>query len=136
MIRIYLDWNVISNLKREAFLELKTFIKENKNHFQFPYSPAHFNDLMKSYSKKNDLFWEDLNYLEYLSENHLLRWENNRTMPLLATPTEYFEGIKDTYADDVYERLDIEEIFNEIDNGLTEFGFDKISDKIIPKNLK
>jgi len=73
MIRVYLDWNVVSNLKKPEFKKLKNFIIEYKQNLQFPYTPAHFNDLMKSYRPDNELFFEDLNTLEFLSEKHLLR---------------------------------------------------------------
>lgn len=78
MIRIYLDWNIISSLKKPEFNELKEFIEKHKKYLQFPYSPAHFTDLMKSYQPGNDLFYDDLETLEYLSEKHLIRWGEKR----------------------------------------------------------
>jgi hypothetical protein len=75
MIRIYFDWNVISNFKKPEFLEIRNFISKHKDYLQFPYSPAHFKDLMKSFSPENEFFNTDLTNLEYLSEKHLLRWD-------------------------------------------------------------
>ena len=43
--------NIIENT---AFREIKEFIDKHKKCLQFPYSPAHFTDLMKSYSSDNE----------------------------------------------------------------------------------
>lgn len=106
MIRIYLDWNVISNLKRPENKELKNFIDKYKDFFLFPYSPAHFKDLMKSFSPDNVHFEKDLETLEYLSGKHLIMWGDNGTEPLFGTPQEYFEGEKDK--EDNLQLFDIE----------------------------
>jgi len=124
MIRIYLDWNVVSNLKRPEFKELKDFIIENKQDLQFPYSPAHFNDLMKSYRPDNELFFEDLNTLEFLSEKHLLRWGKEGIEFLSGTPKEYFEGEKNK--EDVFSLMDMEKIFEELDESTDELGLGKM----------
>ncbi|WP_025741082.1 hypothetical protein [Aquimarina pacifica] len=124
MIRVYLDWNVISNLKKPQFKDLKDFISKHKKHLQFPYTPAHFNDLMKSYSPSNELFKEDLETLEFLSDKHLLRWEKDRVKPLFGTPTEYFEGEKDK--EDISELMNIEKVFQDLDESLDEIGLGKM----------
>ena len=92
MIRVYLDWNVISSLKKPEFKELKEFIDKHKKYLQFPYSPAHFIDLMKSHSPDNEYFQMDLDTLNYLSDKHLIRWGKEGIEPLFGTPNEYFEG--------------------------------------------
>ncbi len=121
MIRIYLDWNVVTNLKWPKYEKLKNFIDIHKSYLQFPYSPAHFNDFMKSYSSENEYFQNDLETLEYLSEEHLIRWENDRTVPLFGTPKEYFEGIKNQ--EDVFHSMDMEKIISEMDEQLEAMGF-------------
>lgn len=112
MIRIYLDWNVISNLKRPENDVMKAFIDEHKQHLLFPYSPAHFNDLMKSHLPENGYFQVDLEMLEYLSGKHLLRWEEDGTKPLFGTPSEYFEGEKNK--EDIFSLMDMERVFSEL----------------------
>ena len=114
MIRVYLDWGVISNLKNKEFSEFKQFILQHKEVFQFPYTPAHFNDLMKSYSSDNEIFYQDLNNLEQLSERHLLRWGTKGMEILFVTPHEYFENEKES--EDVFEAMDMEKIANNLDN--------------------
>ncbi len=124
MIRIYLDWNVVSNLKKPEFKELKDFIIEHKQKLQFPYTPAHFNDLMKSYRPDNKLFFEDLGTLEFLSEKHLLRWGKDSVEVLFGTPKEYFEGEKDN--EDIFSLMDMEKIFEELDDSTDELGLGKM----------
>lgn len=125
MIRIYLDWNVVSSLKRPEFQEIWEYIGQHKKYLQFPYSPAHFSDLMKSYSPDNKLFDVDLRTLEFLSEKHLIRWGKEGVEPLFGTPMEYFEGEKDK--EDVFSLMDMEKLFEDLndsnsDDGLGDIG--------------
>lgn len=124
MIRIYLDWNMVSNLKRPELKELKDFISAHKHYLQFPYSPAHFNDLMKSYRPDNELFFEDLNTLQFLSEKHLLRWGKEGIEVLFETPEAYFEDEKNK--EDVFSLMDVEKIFEELDESTDELGLGKM----------
>ena len=121
MIRIYLDWSVISNFKKDEFIEIREFIAEHKDYLQFPYSPAHFSDLMKSYSLENKYFEQDLQNLEYLSDKHLLRWGKDGIEVLFGTPKEYFEGEKEN----IFSMMDIEKMCNDLDDndfGVGKFG--------------
>jgi len=122
MIRVYLDWNVISNYKRPELSGLRNFISTHKEALQFPYSPAHFKDLMKSYRVDNKFFEEDLNSLNYLSETHLLRWGKDGIEVLSATPKEYFETEKES--EDVLSMMDLEKVFGDLDRD--DFGIGKI----------
>lgn len=124
MIRIYLDWNVVSNLKNPEFLDIKLFIDKHKQYLLFPYSPAHFSDLMKSYKPDNEYFNIDLETLEYLSEKHLVRWEMDGVKPLFCTPKEYFEGEKDN--EDISDLMDLEKIFQDLDDSVHDLGINKI----------
>lgn len=128
MIRTYFDWNVISCLKKPEYSELSQFITKHKDCLQFPYSPAHFNDLMKSYSQENAFFDTDLERLEYLSGKHLLQWENNRTAALFCTPKEYFNGIKNQ--EDTFSLMDFEKLLADMNEISDEFGVTKIGDNI------
>src|SRR5690606_7792099 len=128
MIRIYLDWNIISSLKKPEFNELKEFIEKHKKYLQFPYSPAHFTDLMKSYQPGNDLFYDDLETLEYLSEKHLIRWGEKGIEPLFATPKEYFETEKNK--DDIFEQMDVEKVFQELEDSFDDLGIGNLGSAI------
>lgn len=124
MIRIYLDWNVVSNIKRPEFQEILEYITKHKKYLQFPYSPAHFSDLMKSYSPDNELFDVDLRTLEFLSEKHLIRWGKDGVEPLFGTPKEYFEGEKDK--EDVFSLMDMEKLFDDLNDSNNELGLGNI----------
>jgi hypothetical protein len=87
MIRIYLDWGAVSTLKEEHE-KVFDFIKTNKERLLFPYTPAHFNDLLKS--SDNDKVFQDLNNLNYLCEKHHMRWVDDDLKLQDQTPQEYF----------------------------------------------
>jgi len=126
MIRIYLDWNVISNLKKSEFKELNDFIIEHKEKFLFPYSPAHFKDLMKSYKFDNILFNTDLEKLNFLSEKHLMRWNKDHVEPLSATPQEYFEYEKQQKEINFVNVFDFEEMVSILNESGKELGLGDI----------
>ena len=129
MIRIYCDWNVVSNFKKDEFKEIRDFISDNKNSILFPYSPAHFSDLMKSYNPDNScLFDEDLQTLECLSDKHLLRWNDKEKIleVLFAKPTEFFEKEKDFYLNYSISNLNFEQIFNDLDNDILGVNFGQL----------
>lgn len=120
MIRIYLDWNVFSNLKNEEFDDFRHKLLSNKSKLLFPYSPAHFDDLMKSYSPENEMFKKDLKTLDDIAVKHLLRWEKERTNCLFCVPSQYFLDIKDNYNQPV--EFDINNLFDQLDG----FGTGKL----------
>jgi hypothetical protein len=127
MIRIYLDWNVIGNLKQPEFQEIFSFLKANRDVLLFPYSPAHFTDLMKSYSPDNNLFYQDLETLELLCGKHLMRWEGeDGVRPLFGTPKEYFDGEKNK--ENLFEIMDMEKIFHDLDDSTVELGLGKLGE--------
>lgn len=127
MIRIYLDWNVISNLKQPGFQETFDFLKANRDILLFPYTPAHFTDLMKSYTPNNDLFFQDLETLELLCGKHLMRWEGEEGVkPLFGTPMEYFEGEKNK--ENLLDLMDIEKVFQDLNDSTVELGLGKLGD--------
>lgn len=133
MIRIYLDWNIISNLKRPEFKDIKNFIDEHKNYLQFPYTPAHFSDLMKSYKPGNEYFEKDLETLEYLTENHFIRWEKDDTKFYFFEPKKYFDFIKNQ--ESIPDILNFDKLLNQIDSLGNEIGMGKFG-SLIKKSLK
>lgn len=122
MIRVYFDWSIISNLKNSEYQEINEFIEKYKEILLFPYSPAHFKDLMKSYSPKNELFKVDLDKLEYLSGKHLIRWGEKGIEPLFATPSEYFQSEKENK--EINDFPDLEKAFGDLENITKELGID------------
>lgn len=73
---IYLDWNVIQNIKhkRNEGNELAELISKIKYKYHFPFSEAHLKDLSHS---QNNYILEDLQYLKQLSENYCMSFDKN-----------------------------------------------------------
>ncbi|QNL51955.1 hypothetical protein H8S90_10455 [Olivibacter sp. SDN3] len=124
MIRIYLDWNVVSNLKKPDFFGIKDFIELNKHRFIFPYSQAHFSDLMKSNKQDNPYFQVDLNTLTSLAGKHLLCYENGMVTPKFGTPGMYYKDYDDGL--DNASLFDMEANFNLFDEMGREMGVEDI----------
>ncbi len=94
MLKIYLDWNIISYLKEETYIDLRNYIAEVKEFFVFPYSRAHLQDLYQSKSPTNVVkFEQDLETLTEICQTHLLEYNNNidAPYPYECTPRQYME---------------------------------------------
>ena len=84
MIRIYFDWNIITNLKTQEYKNILDFISSHKNTILAPYSQAHFTDLMKSYHPKNKYFEQDLKMLDLICDKYLLSRGKDGVEPSFA----------------------------------------------------
>ena len=92
MKRIYLDWGVISNLKKEEYADLREFFLSHKDRLFFVYSPAHFDDLMRS--EGDPRLKDDLEMLTSLVDDHLLAFNNNSVGAFRETISCYYENRK------------------------------------------
>ena len=88
MKRVYIDWGVISNLKKPEFAKVREFLLSHKGDLFFVYSPAHFEDAMRS--QGDERLAQDIHTLESLVDNHLIAYNKKTAQPFLATPTEYY----------------------------------------------
>lgn len=93
MKRIYLDWSVVSYLKKDEYAELRSLLLSNKDRLFFVYSPAHLEDLMKS--KGEPLFDVDIKMLSDLVGDHLLDIDKGVVLPYRVTPEEFCRGYVD-----------------------------------------
>ena len=92
MRRIYLDWGVISNLKKKEYGDLYRFFQTHMDRFFFVFSPAHFDDLMRG---EGDLhIKEDLKTLSSLVDDHFLAYEKKTMWPYSLNPFDYYEERK------------------------------------------
>ena len=94
MLKIYLDWNIISYLKEEEYADLRKYIAQVKDFFVFPYSRAHIQDLYQSKSPTNVAkFEQDLDTLTDICLTHLLEYQENidAPYPYECTPRQYIE---------------------------------------------
>jgi len=110
MLKIYLDWNCITHLKENK--DLYDFLVQNHNMFIFPYSPAHFEDLLRSsprQGKGNKYFFEDLNLLSKICGDDLIMYDENkkRVVPYIAKPKEYLakSGSEQTTIDFIFKNV-------------------------------
>ena len=94
MLKIYLDWNIISYLKNEEYNDLRDYITQIHEFFIFPYSRAHIQDLYQSKSPTNIVKYEqDLDTLTDICQTHLLEYKDNidAPYPYECTPRQYIE---------------------------------------------
>ena len=105
MRRVYLDWGVVSSLKKPEYAYIKEFLLSNKGNLFFVYSTAHFEDAMRS--RGDERLMQDIQMLESLVDNHLLAYQKNSTHPFLLTPTEYYQNNKDRDLDTVPDFADL-----------------------------
>ena len=94
MLKIYLDWNIISYLKNEEYRDLRNYIMQVKEFFIFPFSRAHIQDLYQSKSPTNVVKYEqDLDTLTKICQTHLLNYEDSidAPYPYECTPRQYIE---------------------------------------------
>ncbi|MFH6984344.1 hypothetical protein [Marinoscillum luteum] len=123
MQRIYFDWNIFSSLKQlkeksEPYKTIFSIINKNKDKLIFPYSPAHLNDLNRSFNKSEKakkLTYDDLDFLGNLSGN-LCFCEDYKTKtvsPMVRSPRDYFDEQQEQQGIDYF---DFENLFLEEDD--------------------
>ena len=124
MIRVYFDWNIFGNLKRETeepFKSILSIIKNNNGKLLFPYSPAHLRDLKRGFSeteKSKSKTYADLEFQHEISKDHCLYVDTkeNDVTPQIFNPTEYFNQLVD---DRTLENFDFENLFSDSDDALS-----------------
>lgn len=118
MKRVYLDWGVISNLKKPEFADIKEFLLSGKKGgLFFVYSPAHFEDAVRS--EGDERLDRDIQMLEALVDNHLIAYHQKTAYPSLMTPTEYYRANKGRIVDSV---PDISGVLSSISRVVPEVG--------------
>lgn len=94
MIRIYLDWNVMSQMKNGSHSTLYDILKGNDSFIIF-YSTAHIGDVFSSYSENKEqleLIKNDLQFISDLTNSHcILNNKDNQTYIDIINPQSLFE---------------------------------------------
>lgn len=93
MKRLYLDWGVVSYLKKDEYAELKSLLLSNKDRLFMVYSPTHLEDLMKS--KGVPQFDNDIKMLSDMVEDHLLVIDKGTAFPYRVTPEDFCRNYVD-----------------------------------------
>jgi|GEM_PF-3991136 len=120
MVRVYFDWNVFSKLKKGIFTDISSFLEINSYILLMPFSQAHFQDLMKSYSPNNKLFFDDIKTLTKHCGKHLLAWDGEKTQLYFCTPEEYLQSELENPNENEF--FDLENIFTEANHYLKDAG--------------
>jgi hypothetical protein len=113
MLKLYLDWNVITTLRQSESLsnpdDINTFgklidiINLSRNNLIIPFSNAHLNDLLKSYKKgERKRVTESLQFISILTKDVCLTqyWNEETAKWHQRNPEEYFHDLVDN-GDDV-----------------------------------
>ena len=93
MIKVYLDWNVMSQIKNNKHEELKNILLENDKFF-IPYSTSHIGDLLPSLKEgeiHNDYIDSDLKFISELTKNNCLINTGKDIVLDFLEPQELFE---------------------------------------------
>lgn len=119
MIKVYLDWNVMSGMKNKYFKELTDLLTTVNNKFILVYSTSHITDI--SSSKKNTstnediLINNDLEYISLLTDNWCL-YNNIENIALNQyDPKLIYEERVDDNA--FFTNFSIDKLFEDIDEG-------------------
>lgn len=96
MKRVYLDWGVVSYLKKDEYAVLKDLLLSNKDRLFLVYSSAHLEDLMKS--KGEPQFDDDIKMLSDLVEDHLLDLDKGKVFLNSVTPEDFCRNYVENYS--------------------------------------
>lgn len=144
MVKLYLDWNVITTLRQTenltndddviTFQTLINVINSARDKLVIPYSNGHLNDLLKSYKKgERERVEQSLKFISLLTQDVCLTqyWSEEFAIWHYRNPEEYFVSlIEDGNGVDTSS-------FESILEQLKEFGLDKLFDmfKLLPHNI-
>ncbi len=94
--RIYLDWGVISNLKKEENAGFRNLLLSSKDRFFFVYSLCHLEDLMNSRGEPQ--FDLDIKMMSDLVGDHFLNYKDGQFWIDWVTPEECCRSYSDNYS--------------------------------------
>lgn len=107
MIKIYLDTNIYTYLQRTEYADVRERINTSKNRaLLFMFSDAHLKDLHRDKSERK---YEDLEFIESISEDNFLNYEVERDVISYkyVTPTEAYQyyGPSDESYEDLFSSI-------------------------------
>ena len=116
MIKVYLDWNVMAQIKDGNHQELKDILIDNKKLLK-PYSTSHISDILSSFKddeKQKVLINEDLEFISKLTNNAFLFNDGKNIILDFALPKEYYQQRLDER--DFYKDISIDGLFGRYEN--------------------
>lgn len=119
MKRIYLDWNIFTQLKnpvKEPFISIANILQDIKDYVFIPYSTAHLSDLKKGYKNEEPFITytnQDLGNLSKICRNFHWYYDSNENAVkyIYKDPIVAFEPYKDEEFS-VAENMDFQKIFS------------------------
>ena len=75
MIRLYLDWNILNQMKNGGLHSDLLSIIENDKRFLILYSTAHIGDILSSYSEDKEqqlIIEQDLNFISKITNDYCI----------------------------------------------------------------
>ena len=93
MIKLYLDWGVMSQMKQGIHADLAAILLK-KEQFFIVYSTSHISDILVSHTgteEQDQLIKKDLSYLSTLTDNYCAHIENNQISINQLDPNALFE---------------------------------------------
>ncbi len=105
MIKIYFDWNVMSQIKNGDHKELREIIFDNEK-FLIPFSTSHIGDILSSFKEtdtQRDYVESDLNFISELTKDKCLMNTGKEVVLDFYRPKELFE-----------QRIEEKDLFNDI----------------------
>lgn len=93
MIKIYFDWNVLSQIKNGKHSELKEIISDNDKLF-IPFSTSHIGDIFSSFKdtvEQNNYIKSDLNFISEITKNKCLMNTGKEVVLDFYPPEELFQ---------------------------------------------
>lgn len=118
-LKIYLDWNVYSNLmsserltdnsEKLMYENLKTIFIKCKENIIMPYSNAHLSDLMKSYRQgERERITSALSFISEITQNVCLAqyWDAEHAKWHYREPSNFFDSLIEDESEKTFDTLD------------------------------
>jgi hypothetical protein len=123
MIKVYLDWNVMSGMKNNYFPELSNLIL-NKDKFLLVYSTSHIGDIfasIKNHSEEEQrLIREDLDYITHLTDDFCLV---NNSKEVTLSKYEPGELLDDRIREaSMFQNFSLDSLFSSVEENDPMFG--------------
>ena len=116
MIKVYLDWNVMAQMKDGHHQELKDILSDDKKFFK-PYSTSHVSDILSGFKKgdeqQNERIDRDLGFISEFTNNYFLSNNGKEIMLDFAHPKIYYNQRVNEI--EVFGNLSFDNLFNSFD---------------------
>lgn len=125
MIKIYIDWNVMSQMKNSNHKDLYQVLANEK--FFIPYSTSHIGDIFSSYKEteeQNNYINSDLDFISTLTRNTCLFNDGKNILMDFSSPHELFQQRVEQR--DLFQDISIQGLSKIFDDNETTKGLGKI----------